>query len=220
MNEFFKETPGAVSSSLDIVQTQGRPADWIHATVDGGMTWRDGTGNPTGVAAAGVGDVFPGPIRSILTSAGKVRYGTGPLPLYGARGATGATGATGAAGATGATGAAGTSIPVHGQLISAGGDTATINKSARTVGVSTCSIIDDPDGRSTKVVRVDFSVPFPDTDYAFFATAYMAGGSAYGQWAGYPTVNGKQSGYCIFRLVGGSDGNPFHDATTIMIQAI
>lgn len=82
-NDFFRESSAAVSSPIDIVSTLGRPADWVQAAAAGAISWKDGGGIVTGVAAAGVGDVFPGPIRSIQSSAAKVRYGTGPLPIPG-----------------------------------------------------------------------------------------------------------------------------------------
>ena len=80
---YFRESGGAVASAIDLIAVEGRPADWIQAVAGGQIVFKDGTGTQVTIASAGVGDVFPGPIRNIVSSAGKIRYGTGPLPQPG-----------------------------------------------------------------------------------------------------------------------------------------
>ena len=104
IKKYFRESAGAVSSPINLVTVEGGEADWIQAVAGGAIAWKDGTGTATGVSAAGAGDVFPGPIREVTSSAGKVRYGTGPLPVPGPTAAASASATAAAASATQAAG--------------------------------------------------------------------------------------------------------------------
>ncbi len=100
--EYFRESAGAVSVAIDLIATLGNPADWLQAAAGGQVVFKDGGGATVTIASAGAGDVFPGPIRGIESSAGVIRYGTGPLPIPGPTAAAGGSAAASAISATAA----------------------------------------------------------------------------------------------------------------------
>lgn len=81
-HKFYRKTPGAVSSPINIVDVEGTWADWIQAVAGGQIVFTDGSGTVV-TDSFGAGDVIPGPIHAITSSAGAIRYGTGPMPIPG-----------------------------------------------------------------------------------------------------------------------------------------
>lgn len=77
---YFRESSGAVSSEINLVSVEKRAADWLQSVAGGQIVLKDGAGTSVTIANAGVGEVFRGPFRAIVSSAGKVRYGTGNGP--------------------------------------------------------------------------------------------------------------------------------------------
>jgi hypothetical protein len=117
-------------------------------------------------------------------------------------------------------GSDGAPVRVKGTVTSVGGNSTDISIDAGATGIAAVSIIPDPDGRCPYVVRVDFEDDtFTDTNYVLFVTSYNEV-SPYATYWGNPTTAGRQVGYCIVRLSGSGDGNPFADPMHVMIEAL
>jgi len=110
--QYIRESSGAVASEIDLVGVEKRPADWIQAVAGGAITIRDGSGTSVALANVGAGESIPGPIRAIVSSAGKVRYGTGAMPSPAMSTAATAAAASAAAAAASATAASFTYLDV------------------------------------------------------------------------------------------------------------
>lgn len=102
MNSYIRESGAAIVSPIDLIAVNGRPADFIQAVAAGTVVIKDGTDTAV-TLVLGAGDVIPGPIRTITSTTGSVRYGTGPLPIPGP---TSAASASASAASTSATAAA------------------------------------------------------------------------------------------------------------------
>jgi hypothetical protein len=115
---FLRETDGAVASPIIITTVEKEPAEWLQAVAGGQIVLKDGTDTTVTIANAAAGEVIRGQIRSITSSAGKVRYGTGvgplPAPSVASEAAASATAA-----ATSATAAAGSATTATTQATNA-----------------------------------------------------------------------------------------------------
>lgn len=114
--DFYRVHAGAVVTLINIVSALGNPADWAQSVAGGAVSWKDGT-DTTVSDTFGAGDVIPGPVRAIVSSAGSIRYGTGEFPIPGP---TAAGSASASAADTSATAAASSATAAASSATTAG----------------------------------------------------------------------------------------------------